>query len=55
MKKPRVGDRTTVRGVPVEIVKVRPFGTIDVVSLDGKHAWRVTGLFFSDESEGKTS
>jgi 1,2-phenylacetyl-CoA epoxidase PaaB subunit len=45
-KKPRVGDRTTVRGVPVEIVKVHPFGTIDVVSLDGKHAWRVTGLSF---------
>ena len=44
VKKPKVGQRVVVRGVDCEIVKVRPFGTIDVVSLDGKYAWRVSGL-----------
>lgn len=44
--KPKVGDETTVRGMRCRITKVWPFGTIDVVSLDGKHAWRVTGLGF---------
>jgi len=44
--KPVKGQLTTVRGVSCRIVRVWPFGTIDVVSLDGKHAWRVTGLSF---------
>ena len=43
---PRVGDRTTVHGLPVEIFKVHPGGTIDVVTLDGQRAWRVSGLGF---------
>lgn len=41
---PYVGQPITVRNVPCQIVKVRPFGTLDVVSIDGKHAFRVTGL-----------
>lgn len=43
--KPKVGDHVNVRGVPCEIFKVRAFGTVDVVSLDGKRAWRVSGLW----------
>lgn len=42
----KVGDIVTVYGVDCEIVKVRPFGTIDVVALDGSRAWRVSGLRF---------
>ncbi len=41
---PYVGQPITVRNVPCQIVKVRPFGTLDVVSLDGKNAFRVSGL-----------
>jgi hypothetical protein len=44
--KPKLGQRITVRGVICTIVQVRAAGTIDVVSLDGKHAWRVSGLSF---------
>jgi hypothetical protein len=43
---PKIGMLVTVRGVQCRIVKVLPMGTIDVVSLDGDHAWRVTGLPF---------
>lgn len=43
---PKVGQRVTVRGVVCMIVKVRPFGTIDVVALDGSRAWRLSGLCF---------
>ncbi len=46
MNKPTVGQLYTVYGVVCRIVRVRPFGTIDVESLDGTKAWRVTGLFF---------
>lgn len=42
--KPKVGQLVTVRGVVCRIVKVRELGTIDVVSLDGSKAWRLTGL-----------
>ena len=43
---PRVGQRVTVRGHACEIFCVRPLGTIDVVSLCGRFAWRVSGLGF---------
>ena len=39
------GDVIVVRNIPCEIVKVWPFGTYDVVSRDGKNAYRVTGLY----------
>lgn len=39
------GDIIEARGVACRIFKVWPFGTYDVVSLDGKHAFRVTGLY----------
>jgi hypothetical protein len=42
--KPKVGQRMTVRGVECRITKIQSYGTVDVVSLDGKNAWRVTGL-----------
>ena len=43
---PQVGQIVTVHGKDCRIVKVRPFGTIDVVSLDGSKAWRLSGLAF---------
>lgn len=47
MKKPPViGQLITVRGIACRIIKIRPFGTLDVVSLCGNHAWRVSGLVF---------
>ncbi len=42
---PRIGQRYTLRGVSCEIVAVHPFGTIDVVEIDGPGAWRVSGLW----------
>ena len=40
------GDVLVVHGgVRCRIVKVWPFGTYDVVTLDGKRAFRVTGLY----------
>jgi len=45
-KPPTIGQIIEVRGVLCTIIRVRPFGTVDVVSLDGQHAWRVTGLSF---------
>lgn len=41
---PKVGDAITVRGVECRVSKVLPFGTIDVVSLCGRYAWRVSGF-----------
>jgi len=46
MAKPMVGDLVTVRTVACRIVAVLPMGTVKVESLDGKHAWRVSGLGF---------
>lgn len=46
MKKPKVGQLVTVRGVECRIVRVRAAGTLDVVSLDGSRAWRLSGLRF---------
>ncbi len=45
-KTPTEGQTITVRGHVCKIIKVRPFGTIDVLSLDGKFAWRLSGLNF---------
>ena len=42
-----VGDVFEVRGVTVRIIKIRPFGTIDVVTLDGEKAFRISGLMFT--------
>ena len=40
----KVGSLLMVYGVRCRVFKVRPFGTFDVVSLDGKRAWRVSGF-----------
>lgn len=45
-KKPNIGDLVTVRGVACKVIAVRPFGTMDVESLDGKYTWRLSGLGF---------
>ena len=44
---PRLGQHVTVYGRECEIVRIHPFGTIDVVSLDGEKAWRISGLQFT--------
>jgi hypothetical protein len=41
---PQVGGLVNVRGQQCRIFKVRPFGTLDVVTLDGERAYRVSGL-----------
>jgi hypothetical protein len=43
---PKLGMIVTVYGVKCRIFKVHPMGTIDVVSIDGRRAWRITGLPF---------
>jgi hypothetical protein len=43
--KPTIGQTITVYGQICIIVKVYPFGTIDVVSANGRQ-YRVTGLSF---------
>ena len=43
--KPTIGQTITVYGQTCKIVRVSPYGTIDVVSPSGK-AYRVTGLSF---------
>lgn len=42
---PRAGDRTTVYGQSAIIRRVRPFGTIDVETSDGRW-YRISGLDF---------
>ena len=44
--KPIIGQLITVRNVLCRIVKIRPFGTLDVVSVSGNLAFRVSGLSF---------
>ena len=44
-KKPNLGDIITVRGIRGRIVKIHPFGTVDVVTDSGAH-YRITGLPF---------
>lgn len=43
---PKVGQLMTVRNVRCRIVKIRPLGTLDLVSLCGNYAYRVSGLPF---------
>jgi hypothetical protein len=45
MGKPKVGDKVTVRGLPCQVVKIHPAGTVDVVAQDGRYL-RVSGLMF---------
>jgi hypothetical protein len=49
-----VGDVFEVRGMTVRILKIRPFGTVDVETLDGKHWYRVTGLQFTIRKDSET-
>lgn len=44
IKPPRIGQIIKVHGAACRVVKVYDFGTCDVESVDGKRAWRVTGL-----------
>lgn len=46
MNKPQVGQVIKVYGQDCRIFKIHPFGTLDVVTLDGSRAYRVTGLAF---------
>lgn len=43
---PQVGMTMLVRGIKCRVVKIHPFGTLDVVSLCGNYAYRVSGLSF---------
>lgn len=44
--RPSVGMLVNVHGRQCRITHVHKFGTIDVVSLCGNYAWRLTGLDF---------
>jgi hypothetical protein len=46
MSKPQIGMIVKVYGFECRIVKIHPFGTIDVVRLDGSRAYRLSGLAF---------
>lgn len=50
-KAPELGQIIRIRGLFCRIVRIRPFGTIDVESLDGSRAFRVSGLAW-DDGEG---
>jgi hypothetical protein len=43
---PQIGMIVTVYGRKCRIFAVRSFGTVDVVTLEGDKAWRVSGLSF---------
>lgn len=45
-KTPKIGMIVKVRGMDCKIFKIHPLGTIDVVSLDGEKAFRLSGLPF---------
>lgn len=45
-EKPKIGQLITVRGISCRIVKIYPFGTLDVVEVNGSRSFRVTGLSF---------
>jgi hypothetical protein len=48
----KVGEQITARGQLLTIVKVHPFGTLDVKAANGKH-YRITGLPVYRFTEGK--
>ena len=50
-ERPYVGQKCSVHGQECEIFAVHSMGTIDVVTLDGTKAWRVSGLSFTDSEE----
>lgn len=41
---PKIGEIVKVYNVDCKVTKVYPFGTMDVLSLDNKRVYRVTGL-----------
>lgn len=43
---PKIGDLMNFNGYTCRVFKVHKFGTVDVVTVCGKYAWRVTGLSF---------
>ena len=45
--KPKIGDIVKVYNQQCRIIKIHAFGTIDVVTLDGKRAYRISGLSFN--------
>ena len=45
-RRPKVGQKTIYNGRTYKIVKVRPFGTIDVQDIVSKKYFRITGLGF---------
>ena len=45
-ERPKGGDLCTVKGKICKVVKVLPFGTIDVHAIESNKAFRVTGLAF---------
>ncbi len=47
MNKPKIGQLITVKGCKCRITAVYRAGTIDVETLCGNFAWRVTGLGFN--------
>lgn len=42
----KIGQTMSVRGIVCRIFKIRQCGTVDVVSICGQFAFRVTGLAF---------
>lgn len=44
MKKPKIGQLVKFRGEQYRILRILKFGTIDILSLDGNNAFRISGL-----------
>ena len=44
--RPAIGQQMTVRGIVCQITCVLPAGTVEVTSLCGNYAFRVSGLSF---------
>jgi len=51
---PKIGQIITVRSKQCQIVRVHPFGTVDVCNLITGKAYRVTGLSFISENQKTT-
>jgi len=46
-RRPKIGQLVTLpSGKKARIFKVHPFGTVDVLTVDGERAFRLTGLPF---------
>jgi hypothetical protein len=48
---PKIGQIMTVRGQQVQIVRIHPFGTVDVSNPITGKSFRVTGLPFISEND----